>query len=162
MLFRSVVQSVGSKAGQGTSQGSGLEPPEWTKVRERLRTEYGEGTFRSWFKLISYGDNRAGTMIFSVPTRFMRDWVKSNYADRILALLQSENAAIKAVDFVVGKVVPSLPLQAPSPPPAPTRGASLIRPSASSPRSSEPGEAVEAGPASDRLDPATEIGRAHV
>ena len=78
-----MVQSVGAKAGQGASPASGHEPREWTKVRERLRAEYGEGTFRSWFKLISFGDMRSGTMIFSVPTRFMRDWVKSNYADQI-------------------------------------------------------------------------------
>ena len=60
-----MVQSVGAKAGQGSSPASGQEPREWTKVRERLRAEYGEGTFRSWFKLISYGDMRSGTMIFA-------------------------------------------------------------------------------------------------
>ena len=86
-----MVQSVGAKAGQGASPASGHGPREWTKVRERLRAEYGEGTFRSWFKLIAFGDMRSGTMIFSVPTRFMRDWVKSNYADRILALMAAEN-----------------------------------------------------------------------
>jgi len=147
-----VVQSVGAKAGQGASPASGHEPREWTKVRERLRAEYGEGTFRSWFKLISFGDLRSGTMIFSVPTRFMRDWVKSNYADRILALLAAENPEIKAIDLVVGKVTP-VPMQAPVPPPAPGRAA-MPRPSAPAIRET-PESPAEPGPQNDRLDPAT-------
>ncbi len=148
-----MAQSVGAKAGQGAGPGSGHEPREWTKVRERLRAEYGEGTFRSWFKLISYGDTRSGTMIFSVPTRFMRDWVKSNYADRILALLAAENPDIKAIDLVVGKVTPALPMQAPVPPPAPR--APLTRPGGPQLRTSETADAVEPGPQGDRLDPTT-------
>ena len=147
-----MVQSVGAKAGQGASPASGHEPREWTKVRERLRAEYGEGTFRSWFKLISFGDLRSGTMIFSVPTRFMRDWVKSNYADRILALLAAENPEIKAIDLVVGKVTP-VPMQAPVPPPVPGRAA-MPRPSAPAIRETAE-SAAEPGPRNDRLDPAT-------
>jgi len=148
-----VAQSVGAKAGQGASPASGHEPREWTKVRERLRTEYGEGTYRSWFKLISYGDTRSGTMVFSVPTRFMRDWIRGNYADRILALLAGENPEIKAVDFVVGKVAPALPAHAPAP--APSRAGAIARPSAPPSRPSEAEALAEPAPSSDRLDPAT-------
>jgi len=152
-----VSQTVGSKANQG---GTGQEPPAWAKVRERLRTEYGEGTFRSWFKLISYGDTRAGTAIFSVPTRFMRDWIKSNYADRILALLSAETAEIRAIDFVVGKVPPPPPGQAPVPPrpPAALRSAgappapAAASPSMSMPPMGMPG--VMRAPADALLEPA--------
>ena len=96
-----MVQSVGAKAGQGPSPASGHEPREWTKVRERLRAEYGEGTFRSWFKLISFGDMRSGTMIFSVPTRFMRDWISTHYAERIRALWSGENPSVRKVTLKV-------------------------------------------------------------
>ena len=121
-------------------------------MRERLRTEYGEGTFRSWFKLISYGDTRSGTMIFSVPTRFMRDWVRSNYSDRILALLAAENPDIRAIEFVVGKVTAS-PIQAPAVPNRP----SLLRPgttAAAAPRPEAPAATADASQP-ERLDPTT-------
>ncbi len=125
-------------------------------MRERLRAEYGEGTFRSWFKLISYGDTRAGTMIFSVPTRFMRDWIRSNYADRILALIAAENPEVRAIDFVVGKVAQSLPVQAPVPPPAPTRAGQMLRPAGTDVRASESAEpAGEVQTPAERLDPST-------
>ena len=125
-------------------------------MRERLRAEYGEGTFRSWFKLISYGDTRAGTMIFSVPTRFMRDWIRSNYADRILALIAAENPDVRAIDFVVGKVAQSLPAQAPVPPPAPARAGQMLRPASMAVRVSESAEpAGEISAPTERLDPST-------
>ena len=125
-------------------------------MRERLRVEYGEGTFRSWFKLISYGDMRAGTMIFSVPTRFMRDWIRSNYADRILVLLSTENPEIRAIDFVVGKVAPSLPVQAPVPPPAPARAGQMLRPATMAARTAESADTPgEVSAPTERLDPST-------
>jgi chromosomal replication initiator protein len=148
-----VVQSVGIKAGQGFGPVAGSEPREWTKVRERLRAEYGEGTFRSWFKLISYGDIRNGVLIFSVPTRFMRDWIKSNYADRILALLAAENPQIKGVDFVVGRVTPA-PVQAPAVPPPP-RVARPAQPAIVPVKAAEAADASHEAALSERGDPSS-------
>jgi len=36
-----------------------------------------------------------------VPTRFLRNWVATHYADRILALLRAENPAVHRISFVV-------------------------------------------------------------
>ena len=47
----------------------------WSRVRGRLRAEFGDATFNSWLKplmLVSAGDER---VVLTVPTRFMRDWV---------------------------------------------------------------------------------------
>lgn len=73
----------------------------WSRVSRRLSETYGEAAFRSWFSLLSphYYDN--GTLTFSAPTRFVRDWVVTHYADGLLALWQAENATIQAIEWVV-------------------------------------------------------------
>ena len=42
-----------------------------------------------------------------LPTRFLRDWVREHYADRLTGLWQSENAAIRRVDIRVGGGAPA-------------------------------------------------------
>ena len=38
-----------------------------------------------------------------LPTRFLRDWVRSHYGDRISALWQAENCRVRRVDIRVGR-----------------------------------------------------------
>ena len=42
-----------------------------------------------------------------LPTRFLRDWVREHYADRLSGLWQSENPAIRRVDIRVGGGAPA-------------------------------------------------------
>jgi chromosomal replication initiator protein len=43
----------------------------------------------------------AGEGVIGVPTRFLRNWVAAHYSDRLLALWQSENDAVRRISFVV-------------------------------------------------------------
>ncbi|MBK1696995.1 chromosomal replication initiator protein DnaA [Rhodovibrio salinarum] len=74
---------------------------QWARVRGRLRQEVGEAAFRSWLKPLTLSGRRGETVRMAVPTRFMRDWVSSNYADRLRALWASENVQVSAVEIVV-------------------------------------------------------------
>jgi chromosomal replication initiator protein len=74
---------------------------EWTRIRGRLRAEYGEAAYRSWLKpltLRGFSDNRVK---LSAPTRFMRDWVDSQYGDRLARLWKSELEGIEGVDIIL-------------------------------------------------------------
>jgi chromosomal replication initiator protein len=42
-----------------------------------------------------------GRLTIAVPTRFMRDWVQSHFADRLIALWRAENPAVLAVEMRV-------------------------------------------------------------
>src|SRR5262249_46207652 len=42
-----------------------------------------------------------GEGVISVPTRFLRNWVATHYADRLLALWRSENKAVNRISFIV-------------------------------------------------------------
>ena len=80
------------------SLGSG---EEWARVRGRLRAEVGDAAFRSWLKPLTMVGAKNGVARMSVPTRFMRDWVVSNYAERIQILWQDEDVGIERVEIVV-------------------------------------------------------------
>ncbi len=74
---------------------------EWAKVRGRLREEVGEAAFRSWLKPLTLVGLHNGSVRLAVPTRFMRDWVTSNYADRLRALWGSVDPSLKGVEIIV-------------------------------------------------------------
>ena len=73
----------------------------WSRVRAKLRSEFGDATFNSWLRPLRIADIADRRAIVTVPTRFMRDWVMSHYANRIRDLLQQENPSVASVEFAV-------------------------------------------------------------
>jgi chromosomal replication initiator protein len=81
---------------------------EWARVRGRLREEFGDAAYRSWFKSMTLHEVRDGHLRIAVPTRFLRDWVAQHYADRIRALWNADEVPVSAVDILVSdKAVPA-------------------------------------------------------
>jgi chromosomal replication initiator protein len=74
---------------------------QWARVRGVLRSEVGEAAYKSWLKPMTLIDVAGGVVRIAVPTRFMRDWVVSHYADRLRGLWQDENSEVTGVDVVV-------------------------------------------------------------
>ena len=83
-----------------TRTAEGLQA-QWERVRARLRGELGDSTYRSWVMPLSLGDVDADTVILQAPTRFMRDWIETHYADRIRALWRDENPGVRNVTLLV-------------------------------------------------------------
>ncbi len=73
----------------------------WTRVRDRLRKEYGEATFNSWLKNIELEGVSNGHVIMTLPTKFLRDWVINNYANRIRQIWIGENGSVQSIDIHV-------------------------------------------------------------
>jgi len=83
---------------------AGPEPQvvqQWDRVRVRLRAEVGEAAFRSWLHPLRLDGVRDGQVKMALPTRFMRDWVMTHYADRLRSLWTGENPGVKAIEIVV-------------------------------------------------------------
>lgn len=68
------------------SVGASLDQ-QWVRIRGRLKDEVGEIAYRSWLQPLTVAGLKEGEVRILVPTRFMRDWVNTHYADRIRALL---------------------------------------------------------------------------
>lgn len=73
----------------------------WERVRERLRNSYGEAIFKSWLQPLKLADVKNGQVMITVPTRFMREWILSHYAENILRFWCQEDQSIHSVDIFV-------------------------------------------------------------
>src|SRR4029450_5666474 len=83
------------EAGSVTAQSVNSQlQTQWARVRGRLRSEFGEAAYRNWLKKLTLVALRGPELQLAVPTRFIRDWIGSNYSDRLLALWATENPAV--------------------------------------------------------------------
>ena len=84
------------------SVGMGVEK-QWARVRGRLRQEVGDGFYNAWLKHLTFVSIDDGVITVSVPSRFIRDWVDTHYADRLRALWAVEAPSIADVEIVVNE-----------------------------------------------------------
>ena len=82
---------------------------QWTRIRGRLRAEYGEAAYRSWLKPLTLCGCSDGRVKLSAPTRFMRDWVDSQYGERLARLWKAEIEQIEGVDIILDGVMSTAP-----------------------------------------------------
>ena len=85
---------------------------QWARIRGRLKEEVGEIAYRSWLQPLSVASLIGGELCIVVPTRFMRDWVLTHYADRIRALWSGENPEVQSIDVIVASTNPPAALVA--------------------------------------------------
>lgn len=81
----------------------------WVKVREKLRTTLGEDAFVSWFAQTNFEDYKDGAAVFSVPTKFLKSWIRTHYADILARLFQAEGLDVRRIEVTVrgSAVLPS-------------------------------------------------------
>lgn len=84
---------------------------QWARVRSRLHNDVGEVEYRTWLRQLTLGGIDGDEVTVLLPTRFLRDWVRTRYGDRITAIWQAESPAVRRVDIRVGDgVTESAPL----------------------------------------------------
>ena len=86
---------------------------QWARIRARLRAEYGETAYKSWLKPLTFDSIDNGIVRLRVPTRFMRNWIESQYRDRLVTLWTSENPAIEAIEIDHAGTRPASPETSP-------------------------------------------------
>jgi chromosomal replication initiator protein len=92
----------------------------WQRITERLRFELGEDVFTSWFGRMEFEAVDRALVRLSVPTPFLRKWIQSHYANRVLAHWRVEEPTISRLELSVRSVA-IRPASRPKPvqPPAP-------------------------------------------
>jgi chromosomal replication initiator protein len=75
---------------------------QWARVRGRLQQEFGEVEYRNWLRQMTLVGLDGDEVTIHLPTRFLRDWVRGRYGDRIAALWLAENPAVRRIDIRVG------------------------------------------------------------
>jgi chromosomal replication initiator protein len=127
-----VAEAVQSQHFEGRASAS---PPEWSRIVGQLKNELGETVFRRWFGSLTVQGIDQGEAVLALPTRFLRDWVATHYADRLLALWQAANHRVTRLSIVVA---PSRTAAARWPGAAAAPKAAVAEPAAAVPL--EPGE----------------------
>jgi chromosomal replication initiator protein len=77
----------------------------WSRVKQRLRAELGDDVFSSWFARIEVEGLDEESVRLSVPTRFLKSWIQSHYAERVFACWKSERAGLRRVELNVRTAV---------------------------------------------------------
>jgi len=73
----------------------------WARVRARLRQEVGDVEYRNWLRQMSLSGIDGEAICINLPTRFLRDWVRDHYGDRLRTLCQAEMPGVRVVELRV-------------------------------------------------------------
>jgi chromosomal replication initiator protein len=97
----------------------------WLRVKDRLRAEVGEDIFSSWFARMELDGITDDTVKLSVPTRFLKSWIQSHYAEKLLACWQADHAAVARIELTMRSSVIRHLAPKPKPPEAPAHPSNL-------------------------------------
>ena len=73
----------------------------WSRICGRLQNEVGEVEYRTWLRQMTLGAVDHDEITLYLPTRFLRDWVRSQYGDRLGALWNTEVPQIRRVELML-------------------------------------------------------------
>jgi chromosomal replication initiator protein len=82
-----------------------MDQERWTRVKDRLRAEVGDDVYSSWFARMELDGSEGDTVKLSVPTRFLKSWIQSHYAERVLACWQAEQPSFSRIELTVRSAV---------------------------------------------------------
>ena len=74
---------------------------KWNEILENFKKTFGNDIYESWIKNISLKKEFNHYVILSAPTRFVRDWIVSRYADKMLDIIKSSKKSIQRIEFLI-------------------------------------------------------------
>jgi len=74
---------------------------DWNEVLKKFKLSFGSDVFESWIKNITLKKEYNHYVVLSAPTRFVRDWIVSRYADKILDLIKVYKKSIQRIEFLI-------------------------------------------------------------
>ena len=78
----------------------------WDQVRQQLKDVVGANNYSTWIEPLEFSELREGVAIFLVPTQFIGNWVRRNFADQIKQLLSSMDTPVSRIEFTLAKRAP--------------------------------------------------------
>ena len=86
------------------------EEKNWLSLKKDLKNSVGDSAYNNWLKHLSFISFENTTLSFSLPTKFLRDWIVNNYSDKIKSDSKKYINNIEVIKFVVkphgGRIVP--------------------------------------------------------
>ncbi len=76
----------------------------WNIVQLKLKESYGVDVYKSWIENVEAKGVEQNSLILGVKTRFVRDWIVSHYADKILDHFQKLDNTISRIQFEISEI----------------------------------------------------------
>ena len=92
---------VSSKENLGKLFSEEKKSLNWNEVLEKFKAILGDDVYESWIKNIDLKKEFDYYIVLSAPTRFVRDWIVSRYADKILDIVKTFNKDIQRIEFLI-------------------------------------------------------------
>ncbi len=73
----------------------------WEQVQEDFKIKFGKEVFESWLKKMQLVETNSDSLLLSVPTRFIRDWITSRYLDNVIQVVRAHKKNINRIEFKV-------------------------------------------------------------
>ena len=73
----------------------------WNEILKMFKKNFGDDVYESWIKNINLKKEFNHYVILSAPTRFVRDWIVSRYADKILDIIKTFKKSIQRIEFLI-------------------------------------------------------------
>ena len=73
----------------------------WNEVLEKFKQTFGNAIYESWIKNVKLKKEFNHYVVLSSPTRFVRDWIVSRYADKILDIIKTFKKSIQRIEFLI-------------------------------------------------------------
>ena len=73
----------------------------WNDTLDKLKKTFGSDIYESWIKNIYLKKEFNHYVVLSAPTRFVRDWIVSRYADKILDVIKTFKKSIQRLEFSI-------------------------------------------------------------
>jgi chromosomal replication initiator protein len=77
------------------------ESESWMRICRRLRADVGDDVFSSWFGRLELESLPDSTACLSVPTKFLKSWIQSHYAEKLLLAVAAEFPAVQRLSIAV-------------------------------------------------------------
>ena len=74
---------------------------DWNEVLKNIKTTFGNDIYESWIKNINLKKEFNHYVVLTAPTRFVRDWIVSRYADKILDIIKTFKKSIQRIEFFI-------------------------------------------------------------
>ena len=77
----------------------------WSAIRAALRAECGARTFDNWLKPVSLLGVEGDVVSLGLPTRFLADWIQTNFLERLRSLWSAYRPDLRHVTLTVVPVM---------------------------------------------------------
>ena len=84
---------------------------DWNEVLKKFKTTFGNDIYESWIKNINLKKEFNHYVVLSAPTRFVRDWIVSRYADKILDIIKKFKKSIQRIEFSIEELKKNLKIK---------------------------------------------------